>query len=269
MSSFTWSLMYIMINVKKKIINTAKENLSNPAVIICNHQSFLDILSVIMLHPKIVLLTNDWVWNSPFFGAVVKMADYYPVTAGVEGSVDLLADRVKQGYSIVIFPEGTRSPDGNIKRFHKGAFCSQKIKLDILPLVIHGTGNTMTKNDFLLKDGSITLKFLPRISPTNVSFGTTYSERAKKIGNHFRKEFLLLSKKIEEPLYFKDQLLSSYIYKGPVLEWYTKFKIRNENYYQIFHEILPKNGKIFRHWVWLRHDGSCFIIPHHNDKYSV
>ncbi len=245
LSLFTRSLVYIMINVKKTIINTENENLSNPAIIICNHQSFLDILSVVMLHPKIVLLTNDWVWNSPVFGAVVKMADYYPVTAGVEGSVDLLAERIKQGYSIVIFPEGTRSPDGNIKRFHKGAFLlAEKLNIDILPLLIHGTGNTMTKNDFLLKDGSITLKFLPRISPENLSFGTMYSERAKKIGTYFRNEYLLLSREIEGPLYFKNQLISNYIYKGPILEWYTKFKIWSEDYYRIFHEILPKTGKI-------------------------
>ena len=47
-----------MINVKKKIINPAGEDFSKPAVIVCNHQSVLDILSTTMLHPKLLLLTN-------------------------------------------------------------------------------------------------------------------------------------------------------------------------------------------------------------------
>ncbi|HRH67144.1 MAG TPA: 1-acyl-sn-glycerol-3-phosphate acyltransferase, partial [Bacteroidia bacterium] len=245
MAKFTWSMMYIMGNVKKKIINPLGEKLDKPAVIICNHQSFLDILSTVMLSPRVVLLTNSWVWNSPVFGAAVRMADYYPVMEGAEDSVAQLADRVKQGYSIVVFPEGTRSQDGVIKRFHKGAFyLAEKLELDILPIIIHGTGYTMTKNDFLLKDGRITLKYLPRITQTDTNFGATYSSKAKLIGRYFREEFQKLSEEIEQPEYFREQLVYNYIYKGPVLEWYLKVKLRLEDYYRMFHEHLPTKGKI-------------------------
>ena len=245
MAKFTWSLMYIMGNVKKKIINPVGEKLDTPAVIICNHQSFLDILSTVMLSPKVVLLTNSWVWNSPVFGAAVRMADYYPVMEGAEDSIQHLADRVKEGYSIVVFPEGTRSQDGVIKRFHKGAFyLAEKLELDILPIIIHGTGYTMTKNDFLLKDGRITLKFLPRIARMSTNYGETYSERAKLVGRYFREEFRKLSEEIEGPEYFREQLVYNYLYKGPVLEWYMKVKLRLEGYYRMFHEHVPKKGKI-------------------------
>jgi 1-acyl-sn-glycerol-3-phosphate acyltransferase len=104
LSKFAWSMVYIMMNVKKKIINPQYANFSEPAIIISNHQSFLDILSLVMLHPKLILLTNNWVWNSPVFGAVVRMADFYPVANGAENSVELLANRVKHGYSVVVFP---------------------------------------------------------------------------------------------------------------------------------------------------------------------
>jgi len=67
LSKACWALMYIMINVKKKIINPLKEDLSRPALIICNHQSSLDIVPLIMLHPKILMLTNNKKWNAPFF----------------------------------------------------------------------------------------------------------------------------------------------------------------------------------------------------------
>ncbi len=245
LSKFCKSLMYIMANVKKKIINPGHEDFRKPAIIICNHQSFLDILSVVMLEPKLILFTNKWVWNSPFFGGVVRMADYYPVAQGAQPSIELLTEKINQGYSILVFPEGTRSVDGTMKRFHKGAFyLAQELDVDILPIMIHGTGYTMTKGDFLLKDGKITLKYLPRIQPENREFGNGYAERAKQVGKYFREEFKKLSEEIEQPSYFKEQLKYNYLYKGPILEWYMKIKVRMEKNYLPIHELLPKQGKI-------------------------
>ena len=243
-SKFCWSLMYIMGNVKKRIINPHKEDFSKPAVIICNHQSFLDILSTVMLTPKMILFTNHWVWNSPVFGFVVRMADYYPVMQGADGSIDLVADRIRKGYSVVVFPEGTRSVDSNMKRFHKGAFfLAEKLGLDILPILIHGSGYTMSKGDFLLKDGTITLQFLQRIKPLDLSFGKGYAERTKSIGRYFRTSFGQLRTELEKPDYFKEQLIYNYIFKGPVLEWYMRIKLRFENNYILFNDLLPRSGK--------------------------
>jgi len=244
-SKFTWSLMYIMVNVKKKVINPQGEDFSKPAVVISNHQSFLDILSIIMLHPKLILFTNNWVWNSPVFGAVVRMADYYPVAHGAENSIELLAGRVKQGYSIAIFPEGTRSVDGDMKRFHKGAFfLAQQLNIDILPVVLHGTGYTMTKGDFLLKDGTITIKYLPRITPGNEQFGTGYAKRTTQVSRYFKEEFKKLRTEIEGPAYYKEQLMYNYLYKSPTLEWHIRLKLMREKNYQLFNNLLPASGKI-------------------------
>jgi 1-acyl-sn-glycerol-3-phosphate acyltransferase len=239
------SMIYLMGNVKKKVINTEGEDFSRPAIIICNHQSFLDSQVIIMLHPKLILFTNKWVWNSPVMGGVVRLADYYPIENGAEPSADLLADRVKEGYSIVIFPEGTRSPDESIGRFHKGAFyLAEKLNLDILPIIIEGTGYTITKGDFLLKNGRITLKILPRIKPDDNRFGTGYSERTKKISRYFKEEFRQLCDTTHQTAYFREKLIYNYLYKGPVLEWYMRGKLRREKNYQAFHELLPKQGKI-------------------------
>nr|MBP6335576.1 MMPL family transporter [Bacteroidia bacterium] len=244
-STFMGSLIYIMGNVKKQIFNVHGENFSKPAVIIANHLSFLDILAIGMLNPKLIFLTNKWVWNSPVFGFVVRMADYYPVADGAENSVERLAACVKDGYSIVIFPEGTRSVDGTIKRFHKGAFfLAEQLKLDILPIVLHGTGYCMTKGEFLLKDSQITVKYLPRIAPDNLNFGSGYAERAKLLGRYFRAEYKTLQGEVETADFFKTHLQSNFIFKGPVLEWYMKIKLKLENNYQIFHDLIPMQGKI-------------------------
>ncbi|QEC69760.1 methyltransferase domain-containing protein [Panacibacter ginsenosidivorans] len=245
LSKYTWSLVYIMSNLTKRIVNPHEENFKTPAVIICNHQSFLDILVTTMLYPKLILLTNQWVWKSPVFGWVIRMADYYPVADGIENSIELLEDRVKNGYSIVIFPEGTRTVDGAMKRFHKGAFyLAEKLNLDILPVIIHGTGYTMTKHDFLLKDGTITLTIEERIKPGATKFGDDYTTKAKTISKNFKQRFAEISNNIQQPAYYKEQLKYNYLYKGPVLEWYMRIKTKLEKYYQPIHNLIPGSGKM-------------------------
>ncbi|MCX6204768.1 MAG: 1-acyl-sn-glycerol-3-phosphate acyltransferase, partial [Bacteroidetes bacterium] len=243
-SKACYFLIYVMVNVKKKVINPLNEDLTNPAIIICNHQSSLDIVPLIMLHPKILMFTNTKKWNAPFFGSVIRMAEYFPADQ-IDQHLEKLADRIKNGYSVVIFPEGTRSEYGDIGRFHKGAFyLAEKLNVDILPIVIHGTNYTLTKKDALLKNGTLNLKYLPRIRPNDYSFGNNYSERAKKIGNYFRQEFEYLKNEIEQISYFREKLIYNFIYKGPVIEWYMRVKTKLENNYQIFHELIPKESKI-------------------------
>lgn len=240
-----WSLMYVMGNTHKTILGKEQIDFGKPSVMIANHSSFLDLVRIISLHPKILLLTNKWVWRSPVFGFLVRMADYYPVEEGAEFSIARMKYWVDRGYSIAVFPEGTRSYTEEMSRFHKGAFyIAEKLELDIQPIVFHGIGYTMSKGDFLCKDGEINIKFLPRIKAGDTSFGTTYSERCKLIGKYFRKEYDDLRNERQTVHYFREQLIKNYIYKGPVLEWYCRIKTRLERNYESIEARVPKHGRI-------------------------
>ncbi len=244
LSGFAKLIIYIEPTVRKKIIDVRSNTFSRPMVIIANHASLLDILLTIMLDPRLILVTNKWVWNSPIFGSVVRLADYYPVTEGSD-DVDKLKASFDRGYSLVIFPEGTRSADGVMGRFHKGAFyIAEKFNLPIQPLLIHGAADAIPKGTFYLNAGELTLKFLAPIEPNDIKFGQGYSERTKAISKHFKREFAQLKSETESPRYFYHKLVSNYIYKGPVLEWYMRIKVKLEKYYLPFHEILPLNGTI-------------------------
>jgi len=241
------TLFYTMFNIKKHIINPHNEKLKKPAVIICNHQSHIDLIYNMTLSPKVIILTNDWVQKSKIYGKLVQMADFYPVSEGYEKILPKLQAKVDDGFSILIYPEGTRSVDFNMRRFHKGAFyIAEKLKLDILPVVLHGTGYCMTKgDDLLLKKGIVTAKYLDRITPDNKDFGDNYSERAKKIGRYFRKVYNEMREEIEDTKFYRDKLIKNYIYKGPVLEWYLRIKLRLENNYELFDSLIPRKAKIY------------------------
>ncbi|WP_166921467.1 1-acyl-sn-glycerol-3-phosphate acyltransferase [Flavobacterium poyangense] len=213
-SKFMKSVLYTNPYIHKKVINNFNENFEKPAIIIANHSSFLDILLVGMLSPKIIFLVNDWVYNSPIFGATVRKAGFYPVSEGLEGGVEHLRQKVNEGYSLMIFPEGTRSESNQIKRFHKGAFyLAEEFNLDILPVLIHGASEAIPKGDFVIHDTTLTVSVLERITPENLSFGKNYTERTKQIGAYFKEEFTKIRHELEGPKYFKKMLLHSYDYK--------------------------------------------------------
>ncbi len=151
--------------VKFKEINEVGESFAKPAVIVCNHQSHLDLMCAMQLSPKIIVLTNDWVWNNPYYGMVIHTAEFRPVSNGYDENFSYLQDLVRRGYSILVFPEGTRTPDGQIGRFHKGAFTLAKaLGVDILPICIHGLYDVLPKHDFMLRRGSVTLEICGRIT---------------------------------------------------------------------------------------------------------
>ena len=245
-SKFMKSVLYTNPFVKKKVINETGEDFSKPAIIIANHTSFLDILAVGMLHPKICFLVNDWVYNSPVFGKAVQKADFYPVSSGIENSLEPLQKKIDQGYSLMAFPEGTRSLSNKIKRFHKGAFyLANEFNLDILPVLIHGNNEVNPKGSFIIKDGSITVEVLPRIKAEDNSFGENHTQKAKKIGAYFKSEFAKLREKIEGPSYFHQIVLEEYRYKGDALYRNVK-KDLSENaeiYFDIIRQV-EKSGDI-------------------------
>lgn len=238
-------LTYMMVNVRKQHVGKEHVDFSKPAIIIANHASFLDILVTVMQHPKLILLTNKWVYYSPVFGKVVQLADYYPVMEGVDPGIQKFVDIVADGYSIVIFPEGTRSADGKLNRFHKGAFyLAEQLNIDIIPMLLHGTGDTIRKGDFMVMNAFMTMKFLPRIRPSDKTFGEGYAERTKLISRYFKAEFKKLRQQRETPRYFRQRFILNYLYKGPELEWKAKRIVRKEKYFSTLHAMIPETGTV-------------------------
>jgi len=169
--------IYRVPGVKCTLENTSGEDFSRNAIVICNHRSHLDLFALMMLTPKIVFFTNNWVWNNPFYGSIIRRAEYIPAMDGMETNMEHIRDLWQRGYSIAIFPEGSRQEEDHIARFHQGAFLlAQQLNADILPVVLHGFAHVLPKKDFMLRPGHLHVSIHPRI--TNYS---AFSARDKKI----------------------------------------------------------------------------------------
>ncbi len=206
----------LLPGVKHTVQNLGGYDFEKPSILISNHQSHLDLMYILMLNPKIICLTNKWVWNCPFYGRIIRFAEYYPISNGVEASIDTLRSAVERGYSILIFPEGTRSADGTILRFHQGAFhLADVFGLDIVPILLHGLNDVFPKQEFLLRKGRVDIKILPPMTKRHELRADKEPRRvAQAVRHYYEAAYETLRTEVETPDYFRNLVYHNYIYKG-------------------------------------------------------
>lgn len=180
--------------------NPHDEDFKRPAVIISNHQSHIDLVTLLIHSPKIVVLTNDWVWHNPFYGYVIRNAEYYPVSAGMDEIMPKLKALVARGYSIAVYPEGTRSEDCRIGRFHQGAFhIANTLGIDVLPMVLYGAGKALPKKKMWLHKWPIRIEIDKRISVSELqSFGETLKSQASHMRKYYKRRYAEMANRIEQ-----------------------------------------------------------------------
>jgi len=156
------------------------------SVIIANHQSFIDIVLCLSLSPKIVMIVKDYVWKNPFLGVAARYLDCVPTSFDDQQREERIKRIIEEGYSLFVFPEGTRSETGEIGRFHRGAFYyAEQYNLPIQPVLIKGMADYMGKRQFMLRPTDVQLTILPLIPADDKSFGSNFKKRAKSLELHY------------------------------------------------------------------------------------
>lgn len=135
-------------------------------VYMSNHQSNYDI-PILLGHLPVQFrwLAKVELFRIPLFGYAMKRAGYICIDRSNRKSafesLEKAAVIIRNGVSVMIFPEGTRSYDGNIGSFKKGGFVlAIESGVPILPIIIRGTFSVMSRNRLLIKPGKVTLEIL-------------------------------------------------------------------------------------------------------------
>ena len=177
----------------------ASADFSRPSVIICNHQSHLDLPYLLALTPRIIFLTNNWVWHSKLFGFLIHASEYYPAADGIESLMPHFKSLVDRGYSIAIFPEGTRSADCRIARFHQGAFyVAEQLGLDIQTVMLYGAGKVLRKKSHIPHRGQIHIEVGRRYSHAELETIGNRRALTKYFHRLYRQRYDEMSNKMEQ-----------------------------------------------------------------------
>ena len=140
-----------------------------------NHTSAADAPAVVGAIPRrIAVLLKESLFKWPIVGQVFRSAHFIPVNRGAResaiASVEKATEAMKAGQSFLIYPEGTRSPDGRLQEFKKGAVVMAiKAGVPIVPVVCSGAQRVMEKHSLVIHPGDIVVEFLHPIEASKYS----------------------------------------------------------------------------------------------------
>jgi 1-acyl-sn-glycerol-3-phosphate acyltransferase len=156
-------LILIVSGIEVNVKGLSNINPSQSYIYMCNHQSNFDIPVLLGCLPvQFRWLAKTELFKIPIFGRAMRGAGYVEIDrfnreSAIE-SIEEAARKMKNGVSVMIFPEGTRSRDGSLRPFKKGGFI---MALDsgapIVPIVIRGTWPIMSKTSLRINPGGVTM----------------------------------------------------------------------------------------------------------------
>lgn len=152
--------------IKLHYENHGSNEPGKPYIIVCNHRSASDAFLMGILPYELVQIVNVWPFRLPVLGFYAKLAGYLNIRMiPPEQFTQIASDLLREGVSIIFFPEGTRATSGKMGSFHGSAFrLALESKASIVPLCISGSENIPPKGSLLLRPGVIRIHTLPAIA---------------------------------------------------------------------------------------------------------
>jgi 1-acyl-sn-glycerol-3-phosphate acyltransferase len=175
---FGQSMVTINPGWKRKIIGLENYRPDQKNIVVANHLSFLDMPLMATLPWKMKWVSKKEIFEIPVVGWLMKMAGHISIDRGSARAFESLNTShrfIEKGIPVMIFPEGTRSRDGSLKPFKRGAFVlALGGNYHIQPIAIHGTFNLMKPDSWRLNlRGNLILSILP---PVNSADFTDYQQ---------------------------------------------------------------------------------------------
>ena len=145
-----------------------------PYVVVSNHESYADVFLISHLPWEMKWLSKDAIFRVPFMGWMMRMAGDIPVHRGdTRSRRDALAgirDRLSKKVSVMVMPEGTRSPTEQLLPFRDGAFrVAVELGLPVLPIAVAGTRNAMAKGSFRFNRARAEARVLEPVETTGMT----------------------------------------------------------------------------------------------------
>jgi 1-acyl-sn-glycerol-3-phosphate acyltransferase len=153
-----WASLYTWLNPAWpiQVIGREKIDPKQAYVMVANHQSLLDILVLYRLFTHFKWVSKTENFKIPLVGWNMRLNDYVELRRGDRKSVAAMLRHCRKtldsGSSIMMFPEGTRSRDGRLRRFKEGAFdLAISAQRPVLPIVVHGTASALPKEGWVIQ----------------------------------------------------------------------------------------------------------------------
>jgi 1-acyl-sn-glycerol-3-phosphate acyltransferase len=159
-------VVYVTRLAGEKVTVHGRENIP-PGVCLfaANHTSNADAPAIVGAIPRrIAILGRKSLFDIPVVGTAFRLAKFVPVDRenrdAALASVQEAVKYIREGFSFLVYPEGTRSPDGRLRRFKKGSFAiAIEAGIPIVPVACAGAHRIRKKNSLIVRPGKVTVRF--------------------------------------------------------------------------------------------------------------
>lgn len=157
--------------IRLRVVGLEHLDLHSSYVFVANHHSALDIPALLVALPcRLLMMAKASLFRIPFLGWYMARVGYVPVAQGEPRSARRTLRRAVQGAgrgaSMVVFPEGTRTPEGSVAAFKRGAvFLAREAGLPIVPVAIVNSGHLLPRGEFRADPGEIEVRVGAPIHP--------------------------------------------------------------------------------------------------------
>ena len=171
-----WSrIVLFATGVRVKVHNRERLADGESHIFVANHVSWFDIPSLACFLPRAKFVAKAELFNLPVFGPAMRVVGMIPIERqnrkAAFGSYDEAAKRIREGNSVVVFPEATRGQSYPLRPFKKGPFVlAITAGAPIVPVLIHGTLEVIARGDVLVHPGRVDVHLLEPIETQGLGY---------------------------------------------------------------------------------------------------
>ena len=161
--------------IKVLVHGLEHDNDAEPRIFASNHVSWFDVAGLAKVLPRHKFVAKAELFKVPIFGRAMRAAGMVEIQRenrkAAFGAYEVAAERIRQGNSVVVFPEGTRGHDYRLRPFKKGPFVlAIAAGVPVVPIIVHGTIEILRKGSFRVHPGTIDIHLLEPVSTTTVDY---------------------------------------------------------------------------------------------------
>jgi 1-acyl-sn-glycerol-3-phosphate acyltransferase len=250
--------------------NISPATFSPPCIVISNHQSAVDVMLTVGLPGDVRQTAKKRVFDAPFLGIGCKILGHVMVEPNdPQATLQRCRERLAAGASVHFYPEGTRSPDGFVQRFHRGAFeLAVELNQEILPVIMCDTWTGVPRDAYWFEPYHAVVRAIPRVTPQNFDYSLgslALMQHCEKIVRAALQEQL---DALNTPRVLRRKVQRLYRYQGAFTEKFVHWKLKLDPVFPRLDEVVPRSGFILdlgcgygiaTHWLACATDQRSFL----------
>ena len=231
---------------KLEFQNITPETFSPPCIVISNHQSAVDVMLVVSLPGDVRQTAKKRVFDAPMLGIGCKLLGHVMVEPNnPEATFLRCREKLNEGACVHFYPEGTRSHDGFVQRFHRGAFeLAVELNQEILPVVLCDTNTAMPRDAYWFEPYHATVRALPRVTPQNFDYALGSVALMRHCESVVRAALQQQLDEVNTPRVVRRKVSRLYRYQGKFVEQFVHWKMKSDPMFAALDAVVPRAGHI-------------------------